>query len=540
MKKNLNKIVLVATIAFIVATISILHVLVGFAKTPKGYEYLWTGHYFLDYFVYLQTIVQGMRGHWLVDNPFATDDPTKTFLVWGPYIIIGKIASLFHISAITAYWMSVFLLTFLIVVATYILISKLLSDQSFKVKVGALFFSLFATPFVLITKTPLGISVTPYDFWYAPSNIFKRFEFVPHHLLGNLLILILLILISGLLDNLSHFKYKQVIKKALIVGLIVIFSLSFYPYNTISLFLAAGACGLIYLLDVVRKKIIASGAKIMILMGLLSLMIVPAAFVIKNISKHSAVIERLGQQDVLYRYFPDIFVVLLSFGPLLIISLLGIKTFSKNFSYSKLLLIIFISISCIFSLTKLSYYFGNFNLRFQTPIAYVLLGSLGVLGILKLKKFALIMFLLLTIYFGYVNFLSFRSILVDKNIFSPISYVSGEIIQGFKLLEKLPKKGNVLVPPSQIFGAIVPIYTDRKTYVVRPAFTPDYVVRNITASNFYLGAMTGNEAQDFLKDNKIEYVLLTGIEGYNSQVLYNYSFLKEVYKSSSIVVFKII
>lgn len=548
MIKNKNQFIVILTIALIVGVISIFHVLIGYAKTSPGSVYLWTGHYYLDYFVYLQAVAQGMWGHWLVNNPFATDDPTKTLLVWGPYILLGKIASLLHLSAIAAYWLSVFFLSIAIVFATYILISKLLPRESFLIKTGALLFSLLATPFVLVTKASDGINISPYDFWYAPSTILRRFESVPHHLLGNLLVLILLILAANIFENISGFKPSQIIKRAILISIIFIFALSFYPYNIATLFLALGCCGGIYFLSAIRKKLKNSIVKLFIFFAILGFLVIPFALIIKYSSTQSGVIERIGKKDLLLSSIPGLSLIVLSLGPLLTLSLLGIKDFLNKFSYSKLLMIFFIVLSYLFSFTKLSSLFNNFNLRFQTPVIYLFLGVLGILGVRKVasisskfkNKFAVGLFSLLILYFVIISGYSFKSMLNDTNIFSPITYLPEGIINGFKKLEKLPKKGNVLVTPSQILGAVLPIYTDKKTYVARPDFTPNYIEKNIMTSNFYIGAMTNDQALKFLKKNNIAFVVLTSIEGYDSAPLYHYPFLKGVYKNENIIIFQVV
>ena len=106
------KIMTVINLTFLVSILSILRIIIGAANNPPGFTYLAVGHYYLDYFEYLQQTAQGVMGHWTVLNQFATDDPTKTILGWGQYLIIGKIAKIFHLSAITGYWFGVFFLVF--------------------------------------------------------------------------------------------------------------------------------------------------------------------------------------------------------------------------------------------------------------------------------------------------------------------------------------------------------------------------------------------------------------------------------------------
>src|SRR3989339_1417412 len=97
----------IIVISLIVATINIFHVIIGLAKTPTGFTYLATGHYYLDYFEYLQHIAAGMAGRWIPTNYFTTG-PSLADWRFFPYIILGKIARIFHFSPVTIYWVAVF------------------------------------------------------------------------------------------------------------------------------------------------------------------------------------------------------------------------------------------------------------------------------------------------------------------------------------------------------------------------------------------------------------------------------------------------
>ena len=50
LKDSWNKYSLVIALSLVVSVLGMLHVIIGFAKTPHGMTYLWTGHYYLDYF----------------------------------------------------------------------------------------------------------------------------------------------------------------------------------------------------------------------------------------------------------------------------------------------------------------------------------------------------------------------------------------------------------------------------------------------------------------------------------------------------------
>ena len=84
----------IITISLIVATINIFHVIIGLAKTPDGFTYLATGHYYLDYFEYLQHISAGIAGRWLPMNYFTTD---PSLVDWRFFPYIFALRNLIHI-----------------------------------------------------------------------------------------------------------------------------------------------------------------------------------------------------------------------------------------------------------------------------------------------------------------------------------------------------------------------------------------------------------------------------------------------------------
>ena len=93
--------------------------------------------------------------------------------------------------------------------------------------------------------------------------------------------------------------------------------------------------------------------------------------------------------------------------------------------------------------------------------------------------------------------------------------------------------------PSQFLGTVLPIFVRRRTYVARQIITPNYIDKNIRTSNFYLGAMTDQEALSFLRKNGLRFVALTSIEGYDVKQLFKYPFLKEIYRNKDIIIFKV-
>ena len=523
---KLNKTAVIVVIAFIVGLISILTIIIGIGQTAPGWQYLATGHYYLDYFTYLQAIAQGYRGHFLYSNPYATDDPGTTFLLWWPYLLLGHIARYIHLSPITVYWLAVFILNFITVILIYQLISRLIDKESFTIKVSALLLSLFSTGFLNIFHDLSGNHLSIADFWYAPSNLFKRLSGVPHHLLGEVLVLTV-ILIAG--NGLRTWK------RSTATVILLIATLTFYPYQVINLVIA--------LLYVTVVLVIVSNNRSWrnLIMGIISLIFVGlAGIVIRSLSTNFGLISRLNQSDIKLTYYPSLFSVLFTIGPLLIFAPIGLKDFLQKMSPTKLLLFSYIIVSWTLTFSPLASYFNNFNLRFLSPLSVVFFATAGILGIKKIpwKYVRNTVTAILLLYFLAVTTLAFNETLHDPNIFSPITYLPQGVIAGYRYLDTFGDDKAVLTTPSQLLGTVLPIFADRKVYIGRHVFTPDYINRANFVNQFYLHGINNPAAENFLMRNNIGYVVLTSIEGYSMKDLEQYPFLKNVYHNKDITMFK--
>src|SRR3989344_458312 len=202
---------LIFTIAFIAATLSILHVLIGNANTPADSVYLWIPHYYLDYFVFVGGIAQGMRGNWLLENPYSVGDQSRTIMAWWQYILYGKISALFNISPLIFYSLVIFLLTFAIVWLMFFIIQKILKEKSFRYQVLALIFVLTAGPFFNLNRSGVGFPIVPHNFWNSHATFFDRFDPVPHHLLSTLISLTLILAFAKVLEKIKEYPIKKVL-----------------------------------------------------------------------------------------------------------------------------------------------------------------------------------------------------------------------------------------------------------------------------------------------------------------------------------------
>src|SRR3989338_9112683 len=240
--KNIDwsKVVPVLVVAFIVAVLTVLHVLIGFAKTPTGTVYMWTGHYFLDYFEYVQSISQGTWGRWFANNPFTTDYPSEILFWRWQYLIFGKIGKIFHLSSIGTYWLSNVLLSFVLSLLIFKAIEKLLANESFKIQFSAFLLTLFATPLFKFVKDASGLKASIFGFWNDKAVFFDRFEPVPYHLSATILALAVLLLCHFPENTNMQALSLTLIKRMILVVVIMLFLLTFSPSSVLLLLATLG------------------------------------------------------------------------------------------------------------------------------------------------------------------------------------------------------------------------------------------------------------------------------------------------------------
>ena len=525
-----------------VSMFTIIIVIIGSFQTPPGFTYLAIGHYFADYFIYTQQIAQGMFGHWLVKNQFTTNDPVQTLIGWGQYLFIGRIASVFHLSPFVAYWVSVYILTFTLCLFMFVLIQRMLSNQSFSMHINAFLLSVFATPFVYISFLSHQVTITPYSFFYAPITIFQRIGGVPHHLSTTISMIGSLLLMADVLLYAQQKKWKKMGLTGILLGLLLLLALTFAPLQIITVMSGISIVSLWYIgrYFFIKKSKNRAGA-LMLYLFILCLCIVSAALVIRNHHGSQEIFKRVAAWEITQQYHPSLWELALSIGPILLLIPFGFQKYLSQTSPIRLLLLVFTGFSFLYFSTPLASFFGTFNQRFLSPIPYVLFGTFGVLGIQTISEFfsnkRAIRIGLITGFLLYFLMVSLSVLLSLKGI-DQLGYMPTEFFTGVKVLNQYGDSKAVLTSPRRVLGLLVPCIVDRNVYLGRTLSTPDYEKKVGISDRFYLGVMDPEEVRKLFIDNTIGYVILSPIDLYPASNLKRYPFLKEVYTNGSVTIFQ--
>lgn len=537
--KKFSQWLTVITLSVIISTLNIIHVIMGLAKTPIGTTYLATGHYYLDYFEYLQHISAGIAGRWLPMNYFTTD-PGLVDWRFFPYILIGKIAWVFHLSPITAYWVSIFFLTLFTLIGFYFLINLILQNESFYLKIITFLLAVFSGPFYQIFIKNSQLVLNPFDFWYGPATFIRRFEVVPYHALGLLFLIIIIVFINQTWKNIHKISFKLLIINSFGISLLLVILMTFSPLILASLMPALLIISGIYFVKFKKDRL-----KILIFNGILLLSTIPIALILRRHTGYGGIgfeVNWISRDPWWY--------VLLNLGPIILFFPFGIKEYLRENNFLRQILLIFTLVSFGLFISPAAYYLGTHNLRFFSSISYVFYGVLTVIGIKKISllfnnKSKIVILLLSLMLIFYSSFLTFYTLYKRASGLDPTTpetiwtYLPSPIIEGLRSLQKYPK-GNVLTGPYGGIGTFVPIFSYKKVYIGHPGAVSGLTIKQSASYRFYSGKMTEREAKELLKANQIKFVVLTSYDNFDVKIIKDYSFLKEIYNKPSIIIWQVI
>jgi hypothetical protein len=528
----------VITLSIIIATLNILHVIIGLAETPTGFTYLATGHYYLDYFEYLQHIATGLAGRWMPTNYFTTD-PSPADWRFFPYVLLGKIAWIFHLSPVAIYWIAVFFLTALTLIGFYYVINLMLPGKTFSLKIIAFLISIFSGPAYQVFINNGQLILNPYDFWYGPAAFIRRFEVVPYHALGLVLLLFIILVINKVWRTLSDISGKTMLVKGFLVGVLLVILMTFSPLSLSSLLPALLIISTIYFIKFKKNRL-----KIFLFNTVILILIIPVVLILR----HSTGYGGFGFEVNWMNHDPWWY-VLLNIGPIILFFPFGLRDYLKENNFLRQMLLIFSLVSYGLFVSPLAYYLETHNLRFFSSISYICFGVLTVFGIKKIsslfkkydKMVITLISLLLIFYSCFLTFYSLDKRLLGLDPGTPNTiwtYLPSPIIEGLQLLHNYPQ-ANVLTGPYGEIGMFVPIFSYRRAYIGHPTGTPNIEKKRAVTYLFYSGIMTENEANKFLKTNKIGFVILTSLDNFDINIINHYSFLKPIFVKQSIIIWKV-
>lgn len=541
--KSRYRIIVVCILAIFTSLINILPVIISLLHTPDGFINLLTGHYFADYFTYIQAIASGSRGAWVLENPYSAGE-TSYLYGWWPYLLLGKIASFFSMSAVAIYWLAVLVMSFGFIIGAYVVIQKMLSRETFVVQLSGLIVFLFSAPLVKLQETVAKHSISYYDYWYVPNVLFRRLGNIPYHLISSVATLALLYGIAHMLDSLHKMRNSTIISRAVLVGIMLTLLMTFAPFNAMLVVFAGIATFLITAtvrLYSGQKGYLTKGV---LYWGIIVFVVGISAIFLKSLMLGSGPLLRASLWErSLAPFYPNPFEVIQIMGVVLIGVPLGLMYYQKHRSTLAVSGIMFVLIGFVSFYSPLASLIGSHHWRFLNPVIYVYLAALSVAGIKWAFKnnravVAWTIFILMISLPVHIAFL--RTQITDPNLHTKISRIPRDIEKAFVYLDSQEGEGNVLTAPHEYMGLLVPIFTRRQVFLAREISTADFAGRVKVADDFYSGRMDAGSARAFLDANKIRFVFLSRIDNYSRDLNTRYPFLKKKYESRNAMVFEYI
>lgn len=437
----------------------------GVLHAKPGEVYLGTTHYFEDYFFYLNQFFQGAHGAWFTVNRYTTEATTPSILFW-PNVLLGKLGGIFGLPPHISYNLSVFLLSVAILFITYKITKNTL----------AFLFAATATSFMNHIWVDGKAMWYPFQLWKTPNFAFDRLGGVPHQLVQTLLFLLLV-----------YTRFYEQKRKLLFSTALIILLTTLNPVMS-GLFLAASwITG--------QRQIVATIVFLIVALYYNSL---------TNAAPHiQSKLWEASQQVATTPLF-----LILSIGPISILGLLGaIKAMGEK-KPIMLFGIILLAMNYVLFFTDIPRLIGISNSRVLFPALYVFWGMLAAEGVYSLRKkiLCIMLFFLFTIPTLYWEVK--QKLVVKPQERIPLLYLPKHTYEKLISLSKqLPYDDVVLANPITHMDAIIPAFSGHTSYTGHPFATINSEQKKALAVKFFQKQMSADEAQAFLENNRIRFVL---------------------------------
>lgn len=486
------------------------------SQTPKDRVYLGAERYAPDYYSLLSYISLGTLGKTSAVDLY-TNEPHQGSLVHAEYLIFGKAGSFFNLPPQVTYYISRTVLLTIFISVSYWFIGLFIKNKI--VRNMTLLLSFFWD----------GSIINAPNFYQLP-NLFNRLTFEPHKLIG-------MVLTALVLYTLSQ-------KKKIFLTIVLSFLIGFI-HGTSALTL--GLAIIIYIL--ISRKL---RSNLIISMIFLALPLLYWQYVFSNNIVWNQIFSTwekyYSQIDMAAPPIPIIISYLLTLGPLLLLSIIGLKKFISTKTSLGLLTISYI-ISHIFLFFAGFILLQTSRIRFyQTP--YLLfLSIMAVFGIITLtekikfknKTMLTVIVISLLILQSIPNSISsLKTTLAQFGPKNNLDFIAYPPKKWYKALDWL----NTTPPDSVVLcllnaGQILPGISGRRVVVGHFGASYNYYQKLPLAQKFFKGQMTLSEAKAYLQKERVNYVFY-GLEEKSYGTLDKYSqILKPVFENEDANIYKV-
>lgn len=494
----------ICVFSFLIALANSIGFIATSVQKPTNTIYLGTIHYWEDYFLYLNHFFQGAHGAWLTVNRYTSETTNPSIVYWSN-VLLGKVGSFFAMSPIISYNVSVIILSFLVLVSSYILLKTRFFPLKPQSALTAFLFATLSTSLINYVKSGDGSMVFwPFQIWRSPHFAFDRLGGAPHQLMQTLLFYWTLFFLFA--PKIISAKKETFIT---IRGALLAFLLA--TINPIQAGFLAGIALLTagFMFFISGKKTLPIPAVRLLAIALSA--IVGSVYVNSILSEEPHIQSKLW--ETLQQGHTTLGFLFFSIGPVLVI-LSGIGTMAINRTCKTIELFGFLTIvvGYFLFLSPIPNMIGMSNMRILFPSNYIFWGALAVSGLTSLQKFLNIRVLILIFFLvSTVPSLTWelsQKMPTAKDQTDPLVYLPRDSYEAFTSLTGTGRYDDiVLANPVTHMDSLVPALSGHTTFAGHMLATVDNEEKQKQSGQFFTGLLSEDAALLFLKENAIRYII---------------------------------
>lgn len=558
-KTSWKEIVAVGATAVLVTFLTTIKLFAQLIRLPPNNVFIGMTHYFEDFYYYLDQFYQGAHGGWLTYNNFTPENLAPTTIYWS-HILMGKIGGLLGLEAFTAYNLSLLILKFSFLVICYLVLKRIF-PHNFWYRYFVFLVFLFSTSIpVGYAGEEGGMVYLPLRIWGTKNLISSRFGNIPYRYVINILFLTSLLMTWDLLsflqtlymkgkERIISIKRNEIIKMAkYLLPLAFLMLLLTLSDSAVALVLMGATIIAMFL---ARPKTASKQyfyTCLIIAVAMLIPFLLAGVYLVKVINT-DPVYSQAVRWDV-GQYFEQFQLikpheVLFSFGLLGLLVLLGLYSFirEKKNLFEQSSGIILLLCFCGFLFPRI-FVFQFPGSRFLFSSVYLFAAVVGLYGFLTVERLLHLKILpILIVLYLIINLGTFRLSLAQEII--PLeepdfhfTYMSNDFYQGLLFLRKLePNNAIVLGNPDTSTDIMIPGLTGKKTYSGHLLTTLNVEEKDKLAHKFFYEKQKEEEALEFLRNNRIKYIILTSYSQYAINIGKEYPFLRELFGNKMIKIY---
>ena len=520
------------------------------SKLPSDRVMIWGEHnYTYDYNVYLSKIRQGMEGRWTVVDKYDNTTKQKGVYLQMLYLLSGKVGGGLGLTPVLVYQLLRVILGFAWIVVIITMAKYFLKKPS--TYVPAVILSLLASSFPIINQFSGKLSLSTFMYWWQELDVARRMSYIPHYSL-NYILLSLLIVLMYLLSKTNRRKYLAAI------CVILFFSFFIHPAGGLTFFFSwiifHSIKGLWF-----RDYTLKDWLNIINYTLVIFLCAILPLLYIKTVTS-SYPWKSLVDFDITHPLPFKFHEYILSLGSVFFTGMAGIILVLKQ--KNRLLLgLSSWALAAFFGLAFFSLVPIQSPVRFVQTANHVPLTILTVyfLTSLRLPGVTRVItvwikwgFVFITVMIGLINgfsslkgqmqFIHDRTVAVFPlvPVMPQIMYPLKDFYFALDWLSKNTQKTDVIFSKSTA-GNYIPAYSGNFVYLGHSSETPHFDEREQKINVFFSFTQESQQAQQFLRDNHIAYVFYGPQERQEgSNIPNSYSFLKPIYESYHVTIYKVL